>query len=148
MKSSTADEIKAEATRALLTCHCGHTQTDHVHSLREGCPIGSWGWCMTDGCRCQAFHSLLRWNEKRDMDRELDRKVEAQTLAAVLRNQQLPSNATTPALKYEAGRSPKLKRGQKRDKERTRSAYNASVSGIYHGTATKKPNGKYAWEEL
>lgn len=148
MKASTADSLKAEATRALLTCRCGHPQIDHLHSIRDGMVVGRWLECMTQGCMCKAFLSRLTAREKCQLDTILDAKVAAGQLAAVLQHQQPASNVTIPVLRYPASRSPKRDRKSRRDKERVRSAANAGISGLYRGTGTKKPNGKYAWEEL
>lgn len=148
MKQQRADNLKAEATRALLTCRCTHPQIDHLHSIKDGMVVGRWLECMAQGCMCKAFLSQLTAREKCQLDFILDAKVAAGQLAAVLQHQQVASNVTIPVLRYPAARAAKTNRKVRRAKERVRSAANAGVSGIYRGTATRKPNGKYAWEEL
>lgn len=147
MKSSTADQLKAEATRALLTCRCTHPQTDHIHSLRDGMVVGRWLECMAQGCMCKAFISQLTAREKCQLDTILDNKVAAGQLAAVMKNQQLASNVTIPVLRYEPAKATKRDRKARRQKERVVSASNATISGLYHGTATKTAKNKYLWEE-
>lgn len=147
MKQVNADRIKAEATRALLTCRCGHMQTEHLHTMKEGMVVGRWLACLEQGCRCQAFLSTLTARDKATLDTLLDDKVAASQLAAVLSNQAPQPNGVIPTLRYPAATPPKRTRAQRRQKERVRSANNAGVSGLYHGTATKTAKGKYLWEE-
>ena len=150
MKQVKADKVKADATRALLTCRCGHQQTEHLHSIRDGQVVGRWLMCLADGCPCQAFLSCLTARELVTIHKAMDDKVAASQLAAVMQRQaeELPKHTTMPTLRYEPSKAPKRNRAQRRVKERVRSADNAGVSGLYHNTGTKKPNGKYAWEEL
>ena len=147
MKQVTADQLKSEATRALLTCRCTHAQTDHIHSLRDGMVVGRWLECIAQSCMCKAFISQLTAREKCQLDTIVDDKVAASQLAAVLKNQQVANNATIPVLRYEPAKAPKTNRMLRRAKERVRSAAEAGVSGIYRGTATRTAKGKYLWEE-
>ena len=151
MRQSTADRLKAEATRALLTCQCGHTQTDHLHQMRDGWVVGLWKQCLTQGCRCQGFQSILSAREKTQLDGICDRKVEAQTLASVLRNQVIPTNVTIPVLRYDSQKAVRVKKRGKADprvRVQPQSAPNAGISGMYrNGVATKTAKGKYLWEE-
>lgn len=153
MKSQRADQLKAEATRALLTCRCGHSQTSHLHSLKTGAIVGRWLQCYEQGCSCKAFLSQLTAREKVQMDNICDGRVQAATLAAVMKHQadELPSHTTMPTLKYDPARAVrKPKKGKQPTQVRVMpvSAPNAGVSGLYrNGTATKTAKGKYLWEE-
>lgn len=143
MKETVGDQIKAMMTRDMLTCHCGHPQLDHLHQLRDGWGvIGKWKECLTQGCRCQQFRSLLSGIDKRELDKLIDRKVEAKKLATVMKDQPLPLINST--FQGEAAKAPK----GKRSKERTRSANRAGVSPLYHEIPTRKPGELYQWQEI
>ena len=146
MKQVKADKVKADATRALLTCRCSHQQTEHLHSIKDGMVVGRWLMCLADGCSCQAFLSCLTARELVIIHQTMDDKVAASQLAAVMQNQ--PPKPVTPVSQFPVSKPPKYDRKARRSKERVKSADNAGVSGLYHNTGTRKPNGKYAWEEL
>lgn len=139
MKQTDGEKIKAMATRALLTCRCTHQQIDHVHQMKDGWIVGIWRECLIRGCNCQGFRGQLSSGDKRDMDRVIDRKVEASTLAAVMQNQPIP--IVTRVSQFPPSRSIKYK--GKRPKERVHSAPQAGVSPLYHQTPTRKEGEPY-----
>lgn len=148
MRASRAEALKADMVRAMLKCRCGHQQTEHLHSIKEGMIVGRWLQCLEQGCRCQAFLSCLTARELVDMEKELDRRVETAQVAAII-SKQPPKVVGTPRTQFPVSKPPKYNRKARRAKERVKSADTAAVSGFYkHGVPTKLPNGKYLWEEL
>src|SRR5215472_3502459 len=144
MNSYTAESIKASTARALLTCHCGHSQTSHLRIQRDSSPFGRYLNCFE--CECSRFRSRLSGIDKRELDKIADEKLLKSQVAAVLINTPRDKHKTTGANSFEPRRAVTRKEKVHRGKERVPSAeLVGGASPIYTKIPPKKR--KYAWEE-
>lgn len=93
MKQAQADEIKAQATRMLLTCVCGHPIGEHRKveffpdstGLEYGVPRY---FCPYKGCGCTERKSLISGVDKLKIDEAIDAQLRRQSMALIMQNQQ------------------------------------------------------------